>query len=177
MDGDRPRFRSSLIISVQPEVHLLKTPSIPQVHETLRCIEILEMLWYAGGMMSAARLCGGNRETGSALRCFKVELKSEEQRMYVCLVSPCPRSIVVAGGHLRRLQRDDMNSCLSAAGWDEYEALTTDCFLGSSTIGSHDEALHADVDIYPNARRCASPSGGILDARVPSFSPPAESVS
>ena len=127
--------------------------------------------------MSAARLCGGNRETGSALRCFKVELKSEEQRMYVCLVSPCPRSIVVAGGHLRRLQRDDLNSCLSAAGWDEYEALTTDCFLGSSTIGSHDEALHADVDIYPNARRCASPSGGILDARVPSFSPPAESVS
>ena len=60
---------------------------------------------------------------------------------------------MVAGGHLRRLQRDGLNSCLSAAGWDEYEALTTDCFLGSSTIGSRDGALHADVDIYPNTRR------------------------
>ena len=97
---------------------------------------------------------------------FRVELASQEQGIYVGLVSTCLCRIVAAIGRLLCLQRDGLNNCLSAVGWDGYEALITDRFPDPSSSGSLGDSLRPDMGIYPTTRSRTSSSDDSLDARV-----------
>ncbi|KAM5538320.1 hypothetical protein V8D89_007922 [Ganoderma adspersum] len=84
---------------------------------------------------------------GVTFASFKVDLESQEQGMYVGL-------------------RDGLNGCLSAVGWDGYEALITDRLPDSSISGSSGDALRPDMGIYPTARARTDSSDDMFDARV-----------
>ena len=73
---------------------------------------------------------------------------------------------MVADGHLRDRQRDGLNCCLEAVGWEQYEALTTDRLPDASISGSSGDALRPDMGIYPTARPRTGSSDNSLDARV-----------